>query len=168
MYLDVKVEIPKLPGKIIRKTKGGSTYIYYEYGRTYDKARKFAIPKRIIIGKLDGDGMLVPNENFRKFLPNEKLPGETARAARSGCIRIGAYIIVRKIMDGYRLPAMLGEIFTPGDLGLFLDLAAYSIVCENNAAQHYPDYAYNHPLFTAGMRQYSVTKVSDFLTSMPR
>jgi transposase len=168
MYLDVKVEIPKLPGKIIRKTKGGSTYIYYEYGRTYDKARKFAIPKRIIIGKLDGDGMLVPNENFRKFLPNEKLPGETARAARSGCIRIGAYIIVRKIMDGYRLPAMLGEIFTPGDLGLFLDLAAYSIVCENNAAQHYPDYAYNHPLFTAGMRQYSDTKVSDFLTSMPR
>ena len=24
----------------------------------------------------------------------------------------------------------------------------YSIVCENNAGQYYPMYAYNHPLFT--------------------
>ena len=52
------------------------------------------------------------------------------------------------------------------DSGLFLDLTAYSIIAENNAAQYYPDYAYNHPLFTKNMRIYSDSKVSEFLNSM--
>jgi len=33
--------------------------------------------------------------------------------------------------------------FKEKDLGLFLDLAVSSIVTENNAEQHYPDYTYN-------------------------
>ncbi len=49
------------------------------------------------------------------------------------------------------------------DAGLFLDLAAYSIITEDNAGQYYPDYAYNHALFTDGMKVYSDSKVSDFL-----
>ena len=52
------------------------------------------------------------------------------------------------------------------DCGLFLDLAAYSIITENNAGQYYPDYGYNHPLFTDQMRIYSDTKVSEFLSSL--
>jgi hypothetical protein len=40
------------------------------------------------------------------------------------------------------------------DAELFLDLAAYSILTENNAGQYYPDYAYKHPLFTKGMHVY--------------
>lgn len=38
---------------------------------------------------------------------------------------------------------------------LFVDQVAYSLVSENNAAQHYPDYTYNHPVFTESMRRYS-------------
>lgn len=52
------------------------------------------------------------------------------------------------------------------DSGLLLDLAAYSIITENNAGQYYPDYGYNHPLFTDSMKIYSDSKVSDFLTRM--
>ena len=50
------------------------------------------------------------------------------------------------------------------DAGLFLDLAAYTIITEGNAAQYYPDYAFNHPLMTEDMRIYSDSKVSDFLS----
>lgn len=50
---------------------------------------------------------------------------------------------------------------------IFLDLAAYSIVSENNAGRYYPDYAYCHPLFTRDMRIYSDSKVSAFLSAMP-
>ena len=50
--------------------------------------------------------------------------------------------------------------------GCFLDLAVYSIIAENNAAQYYPDYTYNHPLFTEKMKQYSDSTVSDFLNSV--
>jgi len=52
------------------------------------------------------------------------------------------------------------------DSSLLLDLAAYSIITENNAGQYYPDYGYNHPLFTDSMKIYSDSKVSDFLTRM--
>ena len=52
--------------------------------------------------------------------------------------------------------------------GLFLDLVAYSIVTENNAAQYYPDYAFNHPLFTNGMKVYSDSKISSFLREISR
>ena len=49
-----------------------------------------------------------------------------------------------------------------------MDLAAYSIVTEDNAGQYYPDYAYEHPLFTEGMKVCSDSKVSDFLSSSVR
>ena len=52
------------------------------------------------------------------------------------------------------------------DAGLFLDLAAYSIITEDNAGQYYPDYAYNHALFTNDMKVYSDSKVSDFLQNV--
>jgi hypothetical protein len=45
-------------------------------------------------------------------------------------------------------------------------MVAYSILTENNAGQYYPDYAYNHPLFTRDMVLYSDAKVSDFLHSV--
>ena len=52
MYLDFLVEIPDVKGKITRKPKGDAVYINYEYGREYDRNRKYNIPKRVIIGKL--------------------------------------------------------------------------------------------------------------------
>lgn len=69
-------------------------------------------------------------------------------------------------MDEYKLEEILNHFFEEKDTGLFLDLAAYSIVCENNVGQYYPDYAYNHPLFTEGMKIYSDSKMSDFLNGI--
>ena len=69
-------------------------------------------------------------------------------------------------MDEYKIADFLTPYFDDKDLGLFLDLIAYTITCENNAGQYYPMYAYNHPLFTKEMHIYSDTKVSDFLCGM--
>ena len=73
--------------------------------------------------------------------------------------------MIRKVIEEYGLHDMLERIIGE-DSGLFLDLVAYSIITENNAGQYYPDYAYNHPLFTEDMRIYSDSKVSTFLNSM--
>ena len=166
MYLPVATQIPDCPGRIIRKTKSGATYIYYQYGQRYNAEKRYAIPERACIGKLTEDGLMLPNENYRKHFPGVNLPGEKPRSLRSSCLRVGCHFLVRKLLDDYALPSMLGEFLRPVDLGLFLDLAAYSLVSEDNAAQHYPDYAYNHPLFTEGMRMYSDSKVSEFLGSV--
>lgn len=74
--------------------------------------------------------------------------------------------MIRKVLEEYHLPELLGKYMQSKDLGLSLDLAAYSIVAENNAGQYYLNYTYGHPLFTDDMRIYSDAKVSDFLHSL--
>ena len=157
MYLDFLIEIPDVPGKITTKKKGNAVYVNYEVGREYYPDRKYTIPKRVTIGKLSkaDERMMVPNQNFLTYFPEIELPEEKFNSNRSSCLRIGAYIIIQKILDEYKLPELLGEQFEEKDLGLFLDLIAYTITCENNAGQYYPMYAFSHPLFTKGMRIYT-------------
>ena len=164
MYLNCKVKIPETNGKITVKTISGTPYVYYEHGRTYLKDKKYNTPKRTCIGKRDPEqpSFLYPNEKFLKFFPRELLPIEMDGQQRSGCLHIGAFLVVRKIVSDYRLDEMIARIIGR-DAGLFLDLAAYSIITEDNAGQYYPDYAYNHVLFTGNMRIYSDSKVSSFL-----
>ena len=169
MYLNFKVEIPKQKSGISKKRIKGTTYIYYEHGRNYYADRQYTVPQCTSIGKAceDDPGMMIPNRNYLKFFPDAELPEELPASTRSGCQKIGAYLVIRKVMVHYRLEEKIGEIIGK-DEGLFLDLAAYTIVTENNAAQYYPDYAYNHPLFTADMRVYSDSKISGFLRDISR
>lgn len=167
MYLDFRVKIADIEGKTyLQKTKT-ATYVQYEFDRVYNPDKQYNTPKRTSIGKVCSDDpeMMQPNENYLKFFPGTELPESKAYTSRSHCLRIGAYLVIRKIIESYGLDDMMARIIGK-DSGLFLDLATYSIIAENNAAQYYPDYAYNHPLFTKGMRIYSDSKVSEFLNSM--
>ena len=168
MYLDFLVKVPTVKGKITRRKKSNVVYIEYEYDRVYDPARKYTFPKRVTIGKLsDTDPeFMKPNQNFLKYFPDAELPESKNRTSRSSCLRVGAYFVLRKIIEECSLNDILGKYFRLRDMGLFLDLAVYSIIAENNAAQYYPDYTYNHPLFTEKMKQYSDSTVSDFLNSV--
>ena len=164
MYLNCRIKIPDTGGKITIKLVNGTSYVYLEQGRTYVKEKKYNVPKRTCIGKQDSEqtAFMYPNEKFLKFFPRELLPYEQDSQFRSGCLHIGPFIVIRKIISDYHLDEMVGRIVGQ-DAGLFLDLAAYSIITEDNAGQYYPDYAYNHALFTDNMRIYSDSKVSDFL-----
>lgn len=163
MYLGFLVDIPDVKGKITQKRKGNSVYISYEIGRKYDPAKQYNVPDRVIIGKQNQSDkkQMEPNENFLKYFPEVDLPEERYDSNRSSCLRIGAYIIIQQMMKETGIPELLSEYFNDRDLGLFLDLITYTLICENNAGQYYPDYAYNHPLFTEGMRIYSDATVSD-------
>ncbi len=168
MYLDFLVRIPDAKGKITFKSKGPSLYVSYEYDREYDPERKFNIPKRAIIGKVSqkDPSMMQPNDKFLMYFPETELPDEKFESRRSSCLKVGSHIVIDRMMEEYGIPELLAKQFDGKELGLFKDLMAYAIVCENNAGQYYPDYAYNHPLFTEGMHIYSDSKVSDFLNGM--
>lgn len=170
MYLDFLVEIPDVKGKITRKPKGDAVYINYEYGREYDRDRKYNIPKRVIIGKLvkSDPSKMQPNQNYLTYFPEVELPEEKFDSNRSSCLKIGSHLVINHVLNEYRIPDLLGTCFDPKEVGLFEDLIAYSLICENNAGQYYPDYAFNHPLFTDEMHIYSDTKVSEFLCGMTR
>lgn len=168
MYLDFLVKTPNVAGKITYRKKADSTYVYYEYDRIYDKVTQITNPKRVTIGKVSQSDptMMLPNEKYLKYFPDEETPEISNRANRSSCLKIGAWLVIRKIIEEYKLRDILEKYINKKDLGLVLDLAAYSIITENNAAQYYPDYAYNHPLFSNQMHIYSDSKVSELLQSM--
>jgi transposase len=167
MFYDFLVPVPEASGKITRKKTASGTYLYYQYGSVYHKEKRFCIPERAVIGKQsDGDAcQMYPNRNFLRFFPGQELPDDRPWSARSCCLRIGSYIVIRSVIREYGLDRIIGNL-AGGDAGLFLDLAAYSIVCEDNAGQYYPDYAYNHPLFTKDMRVHGDSTVSRFLASL--
>ena len=77
---------------------------------------------------------MIPNENFLKYFADVELPIVKKNSARSSCLRIGNYFVIKKIMEEYQLPEMLVKYLGKKETGLFLDLAAYSIVSENNAS----------------------------------
>lgn len=101
MYLDFFVSVPDVPGKIVRKRIKETVYINYEYGRSYDAVRKFNIPKRTTIGKQSGSdaSMMYPNQNYLRFFPDAELPQEKAGFERSSCLRIGSFLVIRKVME---------------------------------------------------------------------
>lgn len=167
MYLDFKVKIPSDSAGITRKKIKGTTYIYYSYEHNYSSEKGYTVPKSTSIGKCTDDepDLMYPNTNFLKFFPSEELPETKGGAHRSGCLRIGTYLVLRRIIAEYHLDEMIGNIIGKNS-GLFLDLAVYSIITENNAGQYYPDYAFNHPLFTDRMKIYSDSKVSAFINSI--
>lgn len=168
MFLKFKVKIPDVPGKLVRKKRGGNTFIEYEYERTYDPVKQFTYPKRASIGKVDPDNpeMMTPNENYLKYFPEAEMPDELDRSSRSPYLKLGAYVVLRKLIEDTHIRKILNEYMGDRDSGFLLDLACYSIISENNAAQYYPDYAYEHPLFTPEMKLYSDAKVSDFFKKL--
>lgn len=168
MYYDFLVKIPEHTGKITRNKRGDTTYIEYTYSRKYLPEKKYNVPQRTTIGKLSADNptMMYPNPNFEKYFPDVVLPEEGSDAiSRSSCIRVGAFMVIKKIIDDYKLSKHLSGWDDRGR-GLLLDLAAYSIICESNAAQYYPDYAYNHPVLTPGQKLYSDSTISRFLSEI--
>ena len=168
MYYDFEVPLPDAHGKLAYEKHGDTTYVKYEYDRIYDPEKKYTYPKRATIGKRSKKNadMFRPNQNYLTYFPNAELPDYDYRSNRSSCLRAGAYIVLKKIIKDYELEETLGMYFNERDLGLFLDLALYSIITEDNAGQYYPDYAYNHPLFTKDMKIYSDSTVSEFLHSV--
>lgn len=169
MYLNTTVKIPEIKGKIIFKKKSGTTYVQYQYGSEYKSDRKYAVPLRAIVGKKSEDdpSLMIPNEKFQIYFPDVELPDELPFAYRSCCLKIGACVIIRKVLDEYRLQQMLKKLFGD-DTGLILDLIAYLIIEEENAGQYYPDFAFTHPLFSEKMTIYSDSKVSRLLNSISK
>lgn len=169
MYYDFKVKIPEVKGKIYERTIKGVVYINYEYDRIYKPDKKYNIPKRTTIGKKreDDPEMMYPNPNFLTYFPDAELPEDQGRDARSSCLRIGTWIVIEKLMVESLLDKIISGLYSDDrGTGLFLDLAAYYLITENNAGQYYPDYAYNHPHFTPEYKIYSDSTVSTFISQI--
>ena len=101
MYLNTTVKIPEMKGKIIFKKKGRATYILYQYGSEYNPEKRYAVPLRTIIGKVSplDASLMFPNEKFQFYFPDAEIPDVLPLAYRSCCLKIGACVIIQKVLD---------------------------------------------------------------------
>lgn len=125
------------------KTKS-ATYVYLTNGVEYKKSKKRSEPKRTLIGKLNEDGMLIPNQNYIDIY-GQKVHLEIQQK-RSDCISFGLKLLTDKITEKNQMKVLLQNIFDK-DADKILDTACYMISSENNVMQYIDDYGYNHALF---------------------
>lgn len=161
MYFKDLIDIPKNSTKIVIKTNKSGTYVNYEYDRIYLPEKKYTIVKRTTIGKVSDEDntKMYPNNNYIKYFGVYEKEEELEEVERSSCLKVGSYIVFNKIVKEYDLEKKLFDIFDK-DAYLLLDFCIYSIVTEDNVAQYYEDYTYNHPLMTSYMKRYSDSSIS--------
>ena len=164
MQYNFTVKIPTETKKIAFQKQKDVVYVLYETERLYSPAKKYTYPKRTMIGRRcpEDPELMYPNDNFFIYFPGQAMPEEHDQVERSCCLKIGNYIVIKQILQEQGLDQILLDRFG-SQAGLFQDFVSYLIVEEDNAAQHYPDYAYNHPLFTVGMRVLSDSTISKLL-----
>ena len=167
-YYEFLVAVPNVKGKIVHKKQSGKVFIQLEIGRTYFKDRQNTQPKRVTIGKLSDtdEEKMFPNDSFFTYFPDIPVPELRDECKRSSCVKIGPYIIMEKVIKEIGLDSMLEGVLGVKAARKVLDIAAYSIVTEDNAGQYYPDYNYNHALFTENMYMYSDTTISRFFNEL--
>ena len=68
-----------------------------------------AASRRSTIGKRSEEDRtkMQPNENYLKFFPDEEIPETMDRTRRSSCLRIGSWLVIRKIIEEYKLTDIL-------------------------------------------------------------
>lgn len=89
------------------QTRKDVTYVHYEYAKIYKPEKKYNIPKRTTIGKICSDNpeKMYPNPNYLKYFPEAEIPEKKSSENRSSCLRIGAYVIIMKIIKEYGVSA---------------------------------------------------------------
>ncbi len=82
---------------------------------------------------------MYPNEKYFEHFPQtvDKVEPTEENSLRSCALEIGSFIVIDKIIKHYKLDKIASDWFGK-DAGLFLDLAAYMIVTEDNVGQYYP------------------------------
>ena len=165
MYYDISVEISSIPGKTALLKKKDVTYVQIELGRVYNPQKKYNVPKRKIIGKLDSNpARMHPNETFFELFPDFSSDND-AEPLRSSGLQAGLFLAIRKIArkDGIE-KKLHSELWT--DSGLLMDLAACQVLNEANDGNFYDGYTYKHPLFSDRMQIFSDAAVSLYLQEL--
>ena len=140
----IKYEPVDLPDRTVRVASKSGTYVYLTQKVEYSSKLKRSIPTRIVIGKLNDDGKLIPNKNYFSIY-GEKVE-LLERSNRSDFISFGLNMVVDTIVKKSQLYDLLDSIFED-NTNKILDIASYMILKETSAMQYFEDYGYNHHLF---------------------
>ncbi len=162
------VKIPIEEGKIARRSVDDAVLICL----LRDSSVSGGVDARariVIIGTVcpdDPERMYPTPEYFRYFSSASVLEaGDPYNSHRSNCLRVGAYLAFQKIILELHLDEALRNVLG-SESGLILDLALFTVIEEKHIVRYYPDYAFNHPVRSEGMKIYTKEEVLKFFNSL--
>lgn len=132
------------PQRTVLVKNNGKQYVYLTQGVRYFPELKQSRPVRVAIGKMNDEGLMIPNQNYYDIFGEEaelELPGH-----RADFVSLGLHLVIQKIAEKLNLSTLLESIFQE-DSAKILDIAAYMLASENNVMQYFQDYGYHHSLF---------------------
>lgn len=132
------------------QTRNGVRYVYQVVGKTYNKEKKYTVDQRTCIGKMIDDEYMIPNEKFNDFYP-ELVVSEIDAPMFSDTLKVGASIIIEKIMEDIQLDVLIDSVFDEYS-SIIKDIMTYMIIDETSTFQYYPDFMYNHPSYEGKIR----------------
>lgn len=136
------VSVP-VPERTVTVRQGNRSYVYLTTGVQYSSKDKKSQPKRVLIGKLDDNGQLIPNKNYMELFGSDlELPGE-----KSDYVSYGPYAVTDAICKENGMKELLSSVFEEDGMRI-LDTALFMVMSENNRMTHFEDYEYNHVLFS--------------------
>lgn len=147
---NAKVKRPK--GTKIQ-TRNGVKYVYFVEKSVYNPDKKYVVDQRKLIGRMIDDEMMMPNEAFSEYFPNEEIIYEKEASDKAACIHLGTNTFIKVISEKIGLRKMLERYFPKDDEGEdyadeILDLASYYLINESNIAQHAEAYYRYHYTFS--------------------
>ncbi len=132
-----------LPERTVIVRQGNRSYVYLTTGVQYSSKDKKSQPKRVLIGKLDKNGELIPNKNYMELFGSDlELPGE-----KSDYVSYGPYAVTDAICKENGMKELLSSVFDEDGMRI-LDTALFMVMSENNRMTHFEDYEYDHVLFS--------------------
>lgn len=142
-------------------TKTGITYVQVTAEKVYDPIRKFNNDKRVTVGKMIDDKYMMPNDNFFTYFPDQITLIEAPD--RSDVLKVGNHILFSSILKEMGIYDLMDEVYEDSS-SLMKDVVSYMVVEETGVMQHFPDYGFDHPLFSEQI--YSDSRISQMMRSL--
>lgn len=164
----VFVSVPFVKGKITFKKKKDAVYVLFEYERVYNAEKKYNVPKRVVIGKLNDENdrsVMIPNENYHQYFHSEISNCDLVENKRSNILSIGTYLVIDSVLKSSGIKSNMDEVFQENS-NLLIDLASYTLLYQDCKNLFYNDYIYSHPLFTNHMEVFSNSKISNIIENI--
>lgn len=155
---DVKVIRPKKT-KIYKQKE--NRYVYAVVDAEYKPDKQYVVESRVCVGKMLDDEYMIPNEKFLEMFPEEAEELKEVPPEKSDSLKIGAPMLINRILEDERISMLLSDIHGDQDSRLIKDLVSYMIINETSTMQHFPGYEWEH--LTTSQKNYDDTQVSGFL-----
>lgn len=131
-------------GKISQKKINRSTYIYYEYARSYLKGKNITPPKGSALASRFPDSL----NSCCRMISFSRVSYKSSCSRRETVIEAAACALEHMLLFARLFPIIASTSCLPRSSekmqGCFWIWRSYTIVTENNSGQYYPDYAFNH------------------------